>query len=101
MTVLSEGFGGTSHFCVRRDEIEIFCSKLSHMYSTRKGLARLSDNDSDGFIEVDIESGGRVFLNGQVGGSHDDHFVRFSFRTDQTCIPKFIMDFNNLLKNKS
>jgi len=97
LTVLSERFAGTCHFCVRRDEIEALCSELSSMHSTLKGMARLNDNDSDAYVEFEIESGGWLFVSGQVGGSHGDHFVRFAFRTDQTCIPKFLNDFKSLL----
>jgi len=99
LTVLSQGFGGTSHFCVRRDEIDTLCSKLSTVHSTLEGTARLDDNDSDAYVEFEIESGGWLFVSGQVGGSHEDHFVRFAFKTDQTCIPKFLMDLKNLLLN--
>jgi hypothetical protein len=99
LTVLSDRFSGTSHFCVRRTEIDTLCSKLSAMHSTLIGKARLDDNDSDAYVEFEIESGGWLFVSGQVGGSHEDHFVRFTFRTDQTCIPKFLNDFKMLLHN--
>jgi len=99
LTVLSLGFGGTSDFCVRRDEIETLSSKLSTMYLNLKGKARLEDNDSDAYVEFDMESGGGLFVSGQVGGSYEDHFVRFKFRTDQTCIPQFLTDFKMLLSN--
>lgn len=97
LTVLSDRFAGTSPFCVRRIEIDTLCSKLSAMHSTLIGKARLDDNDSDAYIEFEIESGGWLFVRGQVGSSHEDHFVRFAFRTDQTCIPKFLADCKRLL----
>ncbi|MDB5200484.1 MAG: hypothetical protein JWO92_2447 [Chitinophagaceae bacterium] len=99
LTVLSEGFCGTSHFCIRRDEIESFCSKLTNLHSSLSGSARLDDNDSDAFVEFNIESEGQLHVNGQVGGSHEDHYMVFKFQTDQTCIPNFVQDFKSLLLN--
>jgi hypothetical protein len=100
LTVQSDKFCGTSHFCVRRDEIDKFCNDLSAMYSSLKGSTRLTDNDSDGFIEISVSEQGHVNVKGQVGGTHEDHFVRIAFMTDQTSIPKFIQDFRDLLKNE-
>jgi len=98
LTVLSDGFSGTSHFCVRRDQIEKMCTDLTNMHSTLTGTTILEDNDSDGFVEFEIESNGRLIVNGQVGGTHEDHYVKFRFQTDQTCILQFVHDFNTLLK---
>ena len=98
LTVLSDGFSGTSHFCVRRDQIEKMCIDLANMHSTLSGTTILDDNDSDGFVEFEIEPNGQLNVNGQVGGTHEDHYVKFKFQTDQTCILQFVQDFNTLLK---
>jgi hypothetical protein len=100
LTVLSDGFGGTSHFCVRRDQLEKMCADLTNMQLQLSGITKLEDNDSSAFIEFEIESYGWLYVNGQVGGTHEDHFVKFRFRTDQTCIPEFVQDFKFLLDNK-
>jgi|SRR5687767_3725938 len=100
LTVLAEGFGGTSHFCVRRDQLEKLCSDLHKMHSTLTGTTNLEDNDSDAFVEFSIEPFGHLIVNGQVGGSHEDSFVKFRFQTDQSCIPEFVHDFNELLKEQ-
>lgn len=100
LTVLSDGFGGTSHFCVRRDQLEKMCEDLTKMHLQLYGTTRLEDNDSNAFIEFEFESFGWLFVRGQVGGTHEDHFVKFKFRTDQTCIPIFVQDFKILLDNK-
>lgn len=97
LTVNSEGFAGTSHFCVRIDEIETFCNNLTTMHTSLLGSAKLSDNDSDGFVAFTFSEHGHLQVCGQVGGSHEDHFVKFEFRTDQTCIPQFVDDFKKLL----
>lgn len=98
LTVLSEGFSGTSHFCVRRDQIEKMCTDLTNMHSRLLGTTILDDNDSDGFVEFQIEPNGRLNVNGQVGGTHEDHYMKFKFQTDQICILQFVQDFNTLLK---
>ena len=98
LTVLSNGFSGTSLFCIRRDQIEKMCTDLSNMYSTLTGTTILEDNDSDGFVEFEFESNGRLIVTGQVGGTHENHYVKFRFQTDQTCILQFVHDFNTLLK---
>jgi len=99
LTVKSAGFSGTSRLCVRRDEIQVLCNDLSKMHSALKGTARLDDNDSDAFIEFNIEANGRLNINGQVGGSHEEIFLKFKFGSDQTRIPKFVQDFKLLLSN--
>lgn len=64
------------------------------------GTTRLNDNDSDGFVEFTFFKYGYLQVCGQVGGSHEDHFVKFEFQTDQTCIPQFVDDFKKLLRNE-
>lgn len=99
LTVLSDKFGGTSHFCVYKGDLETFCNDLLKMNISLSGSTRLNDNDSDGFVEFTIFKNGYLLVCGQVGGSHEDHFVKFEFQTDQTCIPQFVDDFKKLLHN--
>lgn len=98
LSVKSASFGGTSYFCIQRDEIELFCSQLSKIHATLIGFTKITDYDSDSFVSFHIETNGHLLINGQVGGSHEDHFMKFSFQTDQTCLTKFIEDFKALLK---
>ena len=98
LTVLADNFGGTSHFCVRKDQIEKLCSDLTEMKDRLSGNTILEDNDSDASISFQIERNGEVFVFGQVGGSHEDNYVKFKFQTDQTCIEQLIEDFHKLLK---
>ncbi len=100
LTVLSDSFIGTAHFCVRRDQLEDMCSDLTNMHLKLSGTTKLDDNDSDAFVEFGIEPNGRLNVTGQVGGTHEDHFVKFKFQTDQTCIPQFVQEFKALLKYK-
>lgn len=100
LTVLSDGFSGTSHFCVRREQLERMCAELTKMHLELSGTTKLEDNDSNAFVEFEIVSTGWLNVLGQVGGTHEDHFVKFRFRTDQSCIPIFVQDFKFLLDNK-
>ena len=97
LTVLSGGFSGTSHFCVRRDQLEKMCVNLTNMKLTLAGTTILDDNDSDGFVEFEIEPNGRLNVNGQIGGTHEENYLNFKFQTDQTCINNFVLDFKSLL----
>lgn len=98
LTVLADSFGGTSHFCVRREQIEKLCSDLTEMKERLSGNTKLEDNDSDASVCFQIENLGQVWVFGQVGGSHEDNYVKFKFQTDQTCIEPLIEDFHKLLK---
>jgi hypothetical protein len=98
--VVSSGFGGISHFCVRRDLLEGMCTNLTKMHSILFGKTALEDNDSNAFVEFEIESNGKVKVSGQVGGTHEDHFVKFKFHSDQSCLESLTEDFNSLLNHR-
>ncbi|HEY1047534.1 MAG TPA: hypothetical protein VGF79_13900 [Bacteroidia bacterium] len=98
LTVLADSYGGTSHFCVRRQQIEKLCSDLTEMKIRLSGNTKLEDNDSDASVSFQIKSNGQVIVFGQVGGSHEDNYVKFKFKTDLTCIEPLIEDFYKLLK---
>jgi len=100
LTVVSNGFSGTSHFCVRRDQLEKMCSDLTTMLQAMSGNTTLEDNDSDASITFQIKPHGQLIVFGQVGGSHEDNYLKFSFETDQTCIEPLLVDFHKLLKNE-
>lgn len=100
LTVSLNGFSGTSHFCVRRDQIEKMCSDLATMNQAMSGNTTLEDNDSDASVNFQIKPLGQVIVFGQVGGSHEDNYLKFNFETDQTCIEPLLTDFHKLLKNE-
>ncbi len=98
LTVSSNGFSGTSHFCVRRDQIEKICSDLTTMKHSLFGNTILEDNDSDASVNFQIQSNGHVLVYGQVGGSHEENYLKFKFQTHQNCIEPLVTDFHKLLK---
>lgn len=98
MTVKSGSFAGTSHFCVRKDQISDFISDINNLTTTSQ-KPRLDDNDSDGFIELALlDNLGHISISAQIGGTHEDNYVRIKFETDQTCLLKFITGLQSLLK---
>jgi hypothetical protein len=97
LTVESNDFKGTSPFCVRKDEIKRLCDDLRKMLPSFTGTTSLEDNDSDAFIQFQINNIGQVFIIGQVGGSHEDNFLRFKFSSDNIATDRFIKDLNNVL----
>lgn len=100
LTVLSNGFNGTSHFCVRREQVKKMCSDLTIMQKAMSGNTTLEDNDSDASVNFQMKPNGQVTVFGQVGGSHEENYLKFNFQTDQTCIEPLLTDFHNLLKNE-
>ncbi|WP_051959879.1 hypothetical protein [Sphingobacterium sp. ML3W] len=60
----------------------------------------LGDNDSDASVNFQMMPHGQVIAYGQVGGSHEEHCLKFSFQIDQTCIEPLFTDFYKLLKNE-
>jgi hypothetical protein len=100
LTVLSDGFSGTAPFCGRREQLENMCFDLTNMHLQLSGTSKLEDNDSDAFVEFEIEPNGWLYVTGQVGGTHEDHYLKFKFKTEQTCLLQFVQDFNTLLKHE-
>ena len=100
LTVLSNGFSGTSHFCVRCDQIEKMCSDLTTMKQAMSGNTTIEDNDSDASVNFQMKPNGQVIVFGQVGGSHEENYLKFNFQADQTCIEPLLTDFHKLLKNE-
>jgi hypothetical protein len=67
------------------------------MLTSFTGTASLEDNDSDASIQFQINNIGQVFINGQVGGSHEGNFLKFKLSSDCIATDIFIKDLNNLL----
>ncbi|MBK6833606.1 MAG: hypothetical protein IPG89_04745 [Bacteroidetes bacterium] len=97
LTVKSDLFSGTAHFCVRKDELEKLCNELNKMTESFNGACRLQDNDSDGFIEFAIGSTRKVGIYGQLGGTHEDNFMQYKFTSDLSATETFIAGMTKLL----
>ncbi len=98
LKVTSKEFSGKSHFCVNCIAIESFLNEIQEMYETLKGEVILQDYDSDGYVKFNTNEKGHLEVSGQVGGTHEKHFVRFNFINDRTSLVNFVKNFNRLLK---
>lgn len=94
--VVSGDFSGKSHFCIHKDNLIHIINDLTNIHLNVKGTSRLSDTDSDGYIEFSMDSLGALRVYGQIGGSHEKQLLRFEFVTDQTALPKFISNLTSL-----
>ena len=88
--IKSGEFSGSSNFCIPKFEIIKIGDALSKMYNELKGFCEIKDFDSDAYIRLDMDKFGHMFIFGQIGGSHEDHFMKFKFTSDQTVLDKFI-----------
>jgi hypothetical protein len=84
--VISGSFQGKSSFYSTRDQLIAFASEVKDLYKHLKGRASLHDCESDAFVSLEGFRYGQVAVSGQVGGSHQDHFMKFRFETDQTVL---------------
>lgn len=76
------------------------CSDLTTMKQAMSGNTTIEDNDSDASVNFQMKPNGQVIVFGQVGGSHEENYLKFTFQTDQTYIEPLLTDFHELLKNE-
>jgi hypothetical protein len=88
--VKSGKFSGASNFCISKDQIIVTVQKLSELYNKLTGFYKLSDYDSDAYITFEMHKLGHMNVFGQIGGSHEDHFMKFKYMVDQTVLINFI-----------
>jgi len=91
---------GSSHFCVRIDQIQDLCKDLEKMNSNQLRETEILDNDSDAFVNFQIAEKGILLINGQLGVTHEEDFFNFKFKADQTSIPQFVASFNQILQHQ-
>ncbi len=88
--VQSGMFSGASEFCISRKIIIEIVETLKNMHKTLKGSCKINDFDSDGYIMIEMQNLGHVCISGQMGGTHQDHYMKFKFITDQGMLPNLI-----------
>lgn len=95
--VKSGEFAGASNFCVSKDNILSAIEALSMMNEKLTGHCKISDNDSDSHITFEIDKFGHMRMTGQIGGSHEEHYMNFEYITDQTVLNKLIQMLKGFL----
>lgn len=93
LSVKVDSFTGQSHFCVRKDQLKEFVSSFSKL----PVATRLEDNDSDAFLKIYSTSKGSLMVEGQIGGTHEECYLKFSFETNFNKIESFSQEVQRLL----
>ncbi len=92
-----EGFSGHSVFYIFNQNITSSIKTLETMYKELKGTYILYDLESDGYIKIEINKLGHIFISGQLVGKHNDQSLKFRFRIyDNT-----LLNLVNILKEAS
>ena len=86
----SYGFFGEHSFCIRNFDLERITSELNNISNSLSGKCTINDTDSDSFICIVFECK-KLKILGQLGGSHADNLMKFSFFADQT-VAKLLAD---------
>lgn len=94
--VESEGFSGKSNFCISRDSMINILSSLELAIKELSGSVQIRDRDSDAHIDIIMKSLGQLSVTGQIGGSFEDHFLKFKFDSDQT----ILVELRNFFKSE-
>lgn len=95
--IKSGEFAGASNFCIPKDRIISIVETLSDMHKELKGHCEINDSDSDAYIMIEMDKLGHMCIYGQIGGSHEEHFMKFKYTTDQTVLGSLIRLFKALL----
>lgn len=96
MKVKSGDFSGASNFCISKELILSTIEKLTEMHKELNGSCEITDSDSDAYITFNMDKLGHMIVYGQIGGSHEEHFMKFKYDTDQTVLEKIILLFKEL-----
>ena len=98
--IKSGQFAGASSFCMPRENIISTIDILAKMNKSLQGSCIINDIDSDALIVFEMGNLGHMLIYGQIGGSHQDHFMKFSFLADQTVLPGLILLFKEFVLHR-
>lgn len=96
--VKSGGFSGESNFCISKERINLIIEKLREMHENLLGSITLDDYDSDAHIVFKVSGLGQLVITGQIGGSHEEHNMKFKFVSDQSIIHELINTLISFMK---
>ncbi len=95
--VKSGEFAGASNFCIAKQDVVSINVKLLQMYKDLKGYCEIKDHDSDAYVMIEMDKFGHMCIYGQIGGSHEEHSMKFKYNTDQTVLIGLMCRFKALL----
>ena len=61
-------------------------SQINEILDKLKGNTYLVDYDSDSYVKFGFEEKRLFQVEGQIGGSHQSHILKFEFEADQTIL---------------
>ena len=96
IAVKSGEFSGISNFCISRNVLKDAIMFLDEMYNNLEGIYQVNDYDSDDFILFEFLSKGHIKISGQLGGSHNEQYLKYQFITDQTELNNIINNFKGI-----
>ncbi len=95
--IRSGEFEGASNFCISKEVLISIINCLHNMYNELVGSCTLHDYDSDAYLAMEMQKFGHMCLHGQIGGSHEEHNMRFRFIIDQTALANLMEVFKAVL----
>lgn len=82
--VKSDGFQGNCNFCISTELVRHILDKIEEILDNLSGAIFIEDGESDAFVKFEIQNNRSVLVSGQIGGSHENHYMKFEFIADQT-----------------
>jgi hypothetical protein len=95
--VRSGEFAGASNFCMPKEKVMFIVEAFSKMLETLEGCYEVKDYDSDAHLMFEMGHLGHMSVYGQIGGSHEEHSMKFKYITDQTVLSNFSQMLKALL----
>ncbi|MFD2115647.1 hypothetical protein ACFSTH_11555 [Paenibacillus yanchengensis] len=95
--VRSGVFVGKSNFCISEEKLGLFIQSIKEINDRLLGDSRMDDYDSDAHIIFGANKLGHVVVSGQIGGSHEEHSMRFKFTSDQTILEGLVYLLDSLI----
>ena len=86
VTVKSDGFMGHSTFCISTKHVDIHINTINLLLKDLRGGIKLQDCESNSYIDLIFKDSRTMIVEGQLGGSHQTHMIKFEFRADQTIL---------------
>ena len=84
--VATLGVSGKCNFCISQN-MRIECLKqVEFSLESLSGTVKLSDCDSDAYLEMYFADSMNFYVSGQIGGSYEDNSLKFMFKADQTLL---------------
>jgi hypothetical protein len=97
LSVRLNSYNGQSHFCARKDQLKELVYNLSKLKNKPLVNTKIEDNDSDAYLKFKSIGENLVLVEGQVGGTHEDAFLKFAFESNYENIQSYVDQLTKLL----